>query len=102
MTPENINPSRSFPRSADGQKRKQKAPLVGHEAFLKALETGQAVIRVELMSGEVLKGTVKHFDKYTISLKVDDADGTHQVYVLFKHAIESFWTNPKDQPEKAA
>mgnify|MGYP000738737374 CR=1 FL=1 len=27
-----------------------------------------------------MKGTIKHSDKYTISLKVDRNDGTHQVY----------------------
>lgn len=77
---------------------KKPAPLKGHEAFLKALETGGAIVNVSMTTDpKPLKGTIKHSDKYTISLKVDRDDGTYQVYVLFKHAIESFWTNPEDQ-----
>lgn len=87
--------------------RNNKAPfpkkppvLKGHEAFLKALESAGAVINVAMTTSPdapPMKGTLKHSDKYTISLKVDRPDGTYQVYVLFKHAIESFWTNPEDQ-----
>ena len=66
----------------------------GHEAFLKVLETAVATVRISLMSGTTLTGTVKHSDKYTISLRVDRDDGTYQVYVIFKHAIEMFWTTP--------
>lgn len=81
------------------KKKPANAPS-GHEAFLKALEAGNAVIHVQMLSSEKpLKGTVKHSDKFTISLRVDRDDGTHQVYVLFKHAIESFWTNPADNPK---
>ncbi len=76
----------------------------GHEAFLKALESAGAVVSVALINSPdaaPMKGTIKHSDKFTISLKVDRDDGTYQVYVLFKHAIESFWTNPEDQPKAA-
>jgi sRNA-binding regulator protein Hfq len=83
--------------------KKPKAAPAGHEAFLKALENARAVVTVAMVSDPdvTMKGTIKHSDKYTISLKVDRDDGTHQVFVLFKHAIESFWTDPKDQPAKA-
>lgn len=77
---------------------KKPATLKGHEAFLKALETGGAVVTVSMVNDpKPLKGTIKHSDKYTISLRVDFDDGTYQVYVLFKHAIESFWASPEDQ-----
>lgn len=67
----------------------------GHEAFLKALEQAGAKVSVTLLSGDVMRGTLKHSDKYTISLRVDNTeDSTYQVYVIFKHAIETFWTNP--------
>lgn len=76
----------------------------GHEAFLKALETAGAVVRVAMLNDPetTMKGTIRTSDKYTISLKVDREDGSHQVFVLFKHAIESFWTDPADQPKQAA
>lgn len=89
-----------------------KAPFIkkpvapkGHEAFLKALEVAGAVINVALATSPdatPMKGTIKHSDKYTISLKVSHPDGGYQVFVIFKHAIECFWTNPEDQPVKAA
>jgi sRNA-binding regulator protein Hfq len=83
---------------------KKTPALKGHEAFLKALEAAGAVVNVALMTdpgAPPMKGTIKHFDKYTISLKVDHKDGTYQVFVIFKHAIESFWTNPIDQTKAA-
>jgi sRNA-binding regulator protein Hfq len=76
----------------------------GHEAFLKALEAAGAVVNIALVSSSdapPMKGTIKHSDKYTISLKVDRADGSYQVFVVFKHAIECFWTNPEDQAKAA-
>lgn len=73
---------------------KKPAAPKGHEAFLKALEQAGATINVTLLSGENMKGTLKHSDKYTISLRQDYEDGRYQVFVIFKHAIETFWTNP--------
>lgn len=81
---------------------KKPAAPKGHEAFLKTLETAGAVVSFGMVSDpdSVIKGTIRASDKYTVSVKVDRADGSHQVYVLFKHAIESFWTDPADQPKK--
>ena len=83
------------------RKKPANAPA-GHEAFLKALEAAQATVSVRLVNDPevVLKGTIKHSDKYTISLKVTRADGTYQVYVIFKHAIEQFWTDPVDNEKQ--
>jgi len=64
----------------------------GHEAFLKALEGSGASVIVEMVDGSSLTGSVKHSDKYTISLKVDKQEGGYQVYVIFKHAITLFYT----------
>src|SRR5437879_1741340 len=45
-------------------------PLKGHEAFLKALETSGADVKVEKMSsGEIITGKIKHSDKYTITVR---------------------------------
>lgn len=74
----------------------------GHEAFLKALETAGAVVTMAMLNGDIRKGTVKTSDKYTISLKETREDGSYQVYVIFKHAIEEYWTDPADQPTKQA
>lgn len=66
---------------------KQQPPkLIGHEAFLKALEASLTSIELVTMAGETFEGTVKHSDKYTVSIK-NLADETR---VFFKHAIESF------------
>lgn len=85
---------------------KKKPVPSGHEAFLKALEAAGAIINVSLLTSPdapPMKGVIKHSDKYTISLKVDRPNGGgYQVFVIFKHAIESFWTNPEDQTNKAA
>lgn len=69
----------------------------GHEAFLKALEAGGAIVTIKMgTDGTELKGTIKHSDKYTVSLRCDRDDGSYQVYVIFKHSIEMFWTNPHE------
>lgn len=81
---------------------KPKAPK-GHEAFLKALETSGGQISVEKRSnGRILTGTVRHSDKYTISLKVtsekvwDGDDMVEQpnaqlgIRIIFKSDISEF------------
>lgn len=78
----------------------------GHEAFLKALETAQAEIVVRMLDELVYIGTVKHSDKYTISIRPssptseDDNNGLLDgTVVLFKHAIQYFQPT---QPAPAA
>lgn len=74
--------SSSFPKKAKPQ---------GHEAFLKALETSGSEVEVEKKSsGDKLIGTVKHSDKYTITLRQVDAEGNTTNRVLFKHDISEF------------
>lgn len=84
---------------------KKPASPKGHEAFLKALEAAGAIVNIALVTSPdapPMKGVIKHSDKYTISLKVDRPNGGgYQVFVIFKHAIESFWTNPEDQTKAA-
>lgn len=83
--------------------KKKSASPSGHEAFLKALEAGSAVVTIKMATdGTELKGTIKHSDKYTVSLRCDRPDGTYQVYVIFKSAIEMFWTNPNEQQQLPA
>jgi len=76
-----------------GNKRTPKASTPkGHEAFLKALEASGAQVTCEFTDGTSMTGTVKHSDKFTISMKVTNSDESYQVYVLFKHDIRLFFT----------
>ena len=59
----------------------------GHEAFLKALEASGANVDFELAaSGNIVSGSIKTSDKYTISIQ--EQYGTR---VLFKHDISNFF-----------
>ena len=70
---------------------KKTAALKGHEAFLKALETSGAQVRIDKKScDDVVIGTVKHSDKFTITMKIDNPDGSHTNRVIFKHDISEF------------
>jgi sRNA-binding regulator protein Hfq len=58
----------------------------GHEAFLKALEASNATVAFEkVSSGERFTGTIKHSDKYTVSVLSDG-----RTRVIFKHDISEF------------
>lgn len=78
-------------------KKDTSAPVKGHEAFLKALETSGATIRVEKCDGTIVEGTVKHSDKYTISLRQPGPDR-----VIFKHDISEFSPVTPRQPSPDA
>lgn len=64
---------------------KDKSPLKGHEAFLKALELSGARVKLEKCDGTIIEGTVRHSDKFTISMN----DGARD-RVIFKHDISEF------------
>ncbi len=82
-----LNSGNKRERESSGS-RKGKAPLKGHEAFLKALEVSGATVFFEkASSGVTIEGVVKHSDKYTVSVQCGD-----QTRVLFKHDISEFWT----------
>lgn len=75
----------------------RKAPPKGHEAFLKALETAGAVIRLEKCDGSIIEGIVRHSDKYTVTMRVfevdfanPDGDKLHRDRVIFKHDVSEF------------
>jgi sRNA-binding regulator protein Hfq len=70
--------------------RKEPAKPKGHEAFLKALETSGTQIQLEKMSGEIVVGTVKHSDKYTITVRYEAGTGEIVNRVIFKHDISEF------------
>jgi sRNA-binding regulator protein Hfq len=69
------------------KKTSNEGELKGHEAFLKALETSAAMVKIEkISSGATISGKVKHSDKFTVSLQ--DEFGTTRV--IFKHDISEF------------
>jgi sRNA-binding regulator protein Hfq len=94
--------------SGEGQRRiitarkpmKKTAKPVGHEGYLKGLQESGAQIVVMTLAGDLYEGRIKHADKYTISLEVEE-DGSKDTYVFFKHALEYFrpLTPPPAQKE---
>lgn len=70
---------------------KHKAVPKGHEAFLKALETSGATVEFEkASSGDIVTGTIKASDKYTVSVRELLEEGKQRTRVLFKHDISEF------------
>jgi len=96
----------------DGAKRPQKdqapikrpggKPVVGHEAFLRALcHSGANVIIEKVSSGQQYQGKLKHSDSYTVTMLVasikqpnDDefVTVTPVERVIYKHDISEFYT----------
>ena len=75
--------------------KKPNAPK-GHEAFLKALEASGATVCFEKISSDTtVVGTIKHSDKYTVSV-IDGNSGSTRV--LFKHDISEFSPFEQQQP----
>jgi sRNA-binding regulator protein Hfq len=81
--------TRPATRNASDSKR---PPLKGHEAFLKALELSNADVVVEKCDAKIYKGKLKHSDKYTITLRTTNGDGSTTDRVIFKHDISEFHT----------
>lgn len=68
---------------------KSKTTPTGHEAYLKALETSGATVTFEKAStGQIVIGSIKTSDKYTVSIQTPE--GTR---VLFKHDLSEFFVN---------
>lgn len=84
-----------LPRFSGGLTVKRAKPT-GHAALLEAIEKDKTEVTIDLLDDpNPLVGYIKCSDKYTISLKVYNPDGTYRVYVIFKHAIRMFWTAPR-------
>jgi sRNA-binding regulator protein Hfq len=69
----------------------------GHDSVLKAIQNRNQVLHVMKLSGEESSGLIVGRDKYTVTLK--DAQGIRRV--IFKHAIEEFWTTETVTPANA-
>jgi len=72
----------------------KKEVLKGHELFLKALETSGAMVTIQKRDGTIVVGTIKHSDKFTVSVRVasfsEGAGETFRDRVIFKHDISEF------------
>lgn len=86
-----VQPRRTLHAKRTPQARPERAVAApkGHEAFLKMLESSGATISVEKLDGSVVIGTVKHSDKYTITMRTT-FEGKPTERVLFKHDISEF------------
>lgn len=72
-------------KKAGVQRRPEPQPT-GHQAFLEMLKGSGASIKcVRMDTDEVVVGTIKASDNFTISLQTDSG-----VRVLFKHALAEF------------
>ena len=68
----------------------------GHESLLNHFVRSGKTVFVVLVSGKEYQGRVKAFDRYTISLEITLANSEQTLtVVLFKHAIEHFFSTEK-------
>lgn len=75
-----------------------KAAMNLQDSFLNQVRRENSEVRVLLVNGTLLRGTVKGFDNFTLIL--NDRNGQHLVY---KHAIAQIVTQrPHIKPEDAA
>lgn len=82
-------------RNVRNQEKKKRRPVVeavGHEKYLNFLERGKAIVTITTNRGAEFSGRVKHSDKFTISMELDDEHNPGRTYtkVFFKANIESF------------
>ena len=68
-------PHPSEPKVSAGQPNIQ-------DVFLNYTRREKAAVSIRLMSGEVLEGRIKNFDRFAVIVEIDGAD-----HMVFKHAI---------------
>lgn len=61
------------------------------DAFLNTARREKHIVSVNLMSGEILEGKIKSFDKFSVMI---DSEGTD--FLLFKHAISTISSERKE------
>lgn len=79
------------PAQHGGNRTFKPATPKGHDAVLKAIQDSGREITITMQSGEKINGKVVARDKFTISVRVSDALGGYLTYVVYKHAMESFY-----------
>jgi host factor-I protein len=57
------------------------------DVFLNYTRREKAAVSIRLMSGEMLEGRIKNFDRFAVIVEIDGAD-----HMVFKHAIASIKT----------
>lgn len=71
------------------------ATAKGHDAVLKSIQDDGREICITMQSGEKIVGTVVARDKFTISVRVPSSLCGFLVWVVYKHAMESFYAEAK-------
>ncbi len=57
------------------------------DVFLNYTRREKVAVSIRLMSGEMLEGRIKNFDRFAVIVEIDGAD-----HMVFKHAIASIRT----------
>lgn len=61
------------------------------DAFLNTARREKQPVKFQLMNGEMLSGTIKSFDKFSVLIESEGRD-----FLLFKHAISNISTEKKE------
>ena len=67
----------------------------GHESLLNHFARSGKTVSVVLISGKEYVGRVKAFDRYTISLELKSDSDEAITVVIFKHAVQFFYSTEK-------
>lgn len=85
----------------DTHASKSKFVAKGHDAQLQDAQFGKIPVRVTLISGSVIRGTVSKRDKFTITINHESGDFAGCDEIVYKHAIEGVMLL-RDEIKKAA
>jgi hypothetical protein len=106
----NYNGQARRPQSPKGKPAGK--PVVGHEAFLRALShSGANVVLEKISSGNTYQGQLKHSDAYTVTMLVTSVKhNNNDVFesvppferVIYKHDISEFYTTTARPAEARA
>lgn len=67
----------------------------GHEALLSHFAHSGKLVTLELMDGTTVRGYVKTFDNFTISMVLGEEPNSYPK-IYFKHAIKCFYSADLD------
>jgi sRNA-binding regulator protein Hfq len=90
-------------RPVEGEKKKFVAK--GHDSQLQDAQYGKNRVRITLMSGSTINGTISRRDKFTITLRHEhnernvDSGVAGLDEIIYKHAIEGVLVFPKSDSQ---
>ena len=62
-------------------------PPSGHECPMASMISHKDIIRIQMMDGDVKFGLLTHFDKWSLTVEVENENDST---IVFKHAISNF------------